>query len=300
MLFIAQILLVLLSIYVGYKVYCPFNVCVISKGVFETGSETGVTYREQISKMLDDKLKWILKKDLAKDLMTIVETFLMIIHRLELPKVEVELDDILQKILTDNAFYQTSTAVRVFKFLLGYFGLMLNSIVCGTIYWLLEYHRQLTRLILEDQISSFDHADMYEDRIIGLKSNFNEPSSEDAELRDLNIRRESHGSFINQNSRQMYYYQNNTTATNQFRSQAQINPVHRNSNPPRGYNSPATESTPMTSPENMGGNVQELEYDAYPMPLNTTGIIEVPFIGKSTENLNLGTTARFNSRRFVK
>ena len=63
----------------------------------ETG-ETGVTDREQISKMLDDKLKWILKKDLAKDLMTIVETFLMIIQRLELPKVEVELDDILQKI----------------------------------------------------------------------------------------------------------------------------------------------------------------------------------------------------------
>jgi len=295
MLFIAQILLVLLSIYVGYKVYCPFNIC--------TGSriaETGVTDREQISKMLDDKLKWILKKDLAKDLMTIVETFLMIIHRLELPKVEVELDDILQKILTDNAFYQTSTAVRIFKFLLAYFGLILNSIVCGTIYWLLEYGNQLTRLILED--NSFDHADLYEDRVVGLKSKFNEPSSEDAELRDLNIRSMGEErNFMYQKSRQMYFQ--NKTVQNQFQS-AQINPVHRNSllynsmNPARGYNSPATESTPMTSPENMGGNIQELDFDA--PPANTTGIIELPFIGKSTENLSSNTNARCNSRKFGK
>jgi hypothetical protein len=304
MLFIAEILLVLLSIYVGYKVYCPFNIC---SG--ERIAEHGVTDREEISKMLDDKLKWILKKDLAKDLMTIVETLLMIVHRLELPKVEVELDDILQKILTDNAFYQTSTAVRVFKLLLAYFGLMLNWIVCGTIYWLLEYGSQLDKLILED--NSFDHADLYEDRVVGLKPKFNEPSSEDAELRDLNIRSmgtgnfES-GNFMNQNSRQMYF-QNNTVPHQFLQSQSgQINPVHRNSlfhnsmNPTaRGYSSPATESTPMTSPENIGGNIQDLENDA-PPPVNTTGIIELPFIGKSTENLNSNTTARVNNRKFGK
>lgn len=172
-----------------------------------------------------------------------------------------------KKILTENAFYQASTAVRVFKILLVYFGLLLHLIIGGTIYHLWEYSKQLLNLIREDSIS-FDNPDLYRDKIVALKSssyqNNIEPSSEDAELKLL-----SHRNHVNNNS----IHANNTINYSNYNYDS----------------SPLTQSTPMTSPENIGGvngNFDNFTESETVAQFNTKGVIELPFIGKSSDNIN--------------
>jgi len=260
-LFIAQILLILLSVHIGFKVFCPF--------CFRAVDEND-TNLQDIGKIIEKNLKFILRDDIADDLAAIVRLVLKIIDRIELPKVEVDFDEILQKILTESAFYQTSTVLRVFKILLVYFGALLNLIIGGTIYHLLEYSKQLLNLIREDSLS-FDNPDLYRDKIVALKSgsyhnnNNNEPSSEDAELKLL-----SHQNHVNNNPIHANTSTNNYSNYNNYNS------------------SPLTQSTPMTSPENIGGIIDSNfpDNDRTTAQFNTKGVIELPFIGKSSDNIN--------------
>merc|ERR1711907_127410 len=68
MLFVAEILLLLLTVYLSCKVYLP-KINVDEKPL--------ILNQAEISKFVEEKLTWILKEDLAKDLMTLVDTVIM-------------------------------------------------------------------------------------------------------------------------------------------------------------------------------------------------------------------------------
>ena len=72
MLFVAEILLLLLTVYLSCKVYLP-KINVDEKPL--------ILNQAEISKFVEEKLTWILKEDLAKDLMTLVDTVIMIVER---------------------------------------------------------------------------------------------------------------------------------------------------------------------------------------------------------------------------
>ena len=164
--------------------------------------------------------------------------------------------------------------------MLVYFGVLLNLIIGGTIYHLLEYSKQLLNLIREDSLS-FDNPELYRDKIVALKSgsyhnnNINEPSSEDAELKLL-----SHQNHVNNN----LIHANNTSTNTRY------------SNYINNYNSsPLTQSTPMTSPENIGDRI--IDNDSTIAQFNTKGVIELPFIGKSSDNINAANLKHVNYPR---
>lgn len=202
LLIILQILVVTLSIIGFCKLF-----------ISDSKSKTS-TNLEEIGLVIEERLQWALKPDFFKDLKSLIDTFVNLTGRLEIPKVHVDLDELLQKVLTDNAFYQASTAIRVLKFLMIYFGILLNGLIFGTIYWTMEYRSQLLKMFVNIE-GSFDHRDLYEDRVVA--SNYQEPSSEEAELRALN-----------------YHIHKGQNSVNYCFTGG----------------SPMTEITPMTSPEN--------------------------------------------------
>ena len=108
------------------------------------------------SKPKTESKKVLLKKKTQsffnKFVVSILKMARQIMTAIDLPTVEVEIEDILQKVLKPNAFYQASALVRIGKFLALFFMFMLNFMLICTTYWIFQFRSIIVTFISMQQV----------------------------------------------------------------------------------------------------------------------------------------------------
>ena len=219
---------------------------------------------ETKSESLEASLRLIIKQAYAEDIAMVLTLGQAIMKRLDLPKVEVKPEYVLKNVLQPHAFFQASAFVRIFYFLLIYFTALANYNLWATVYWLFHFRGHILNWIEDIE----ENGDSQEEQAAMIPiSAYGTPMN---------------GTHLNGTfSGTPNIMSPRNYAASQITIRSGSRPVSRFG----GYN--------MNQNNNLNRQVKlvksiDVNYDEVPEESisHTTGIIEVPFIGKSTDNLN--------------
>ena len=217
---------------------------------------------------LESALKMIIKQAYAEDIAMVLTLAQAIMKRLDLPQVEIQPEFVLRNVLQPHAFFQASAIVRISKFLLVYFIALVNFNLWSTIYWLFHFRAYVISTI----------SDLLENEDIGA-----------AELEDMRrmIPVSAYGTPRTSGTETAAGIQSGIYGgISGFQSFAQNQGHHivsRISMQSGQYNS--NQNNNLNRQTRIVKTRQDYEVPEETVN-HTSGIIEVPFIGKSTDNLS--------------
>lgn len=262
LLFIFSALVMVGSLYIGYGMILGFP------SPSANGAEEGFNLEKT-----KEVVKLFVKDQITDTVMAMVNSFQHLIKQVNLPKVPLDTEKLLGDVLKENAFYQATALIRIGKFLVFFFGITLNLLLLGTIYFAYQYRLVLLQMMAMDYNGvGYGDENGYVERSVPM------PGSSDEDL-----------AMLQKSSVHQYLSESQSPATESTRI---ISPEHASHNRigmineaaerimkhiPRTNHQPPSQSIPRPT------IVKTMQRE----PTSTTnhGIIEVPYINKSVENL---------------
>jgi len=215
---------------------------------------------------LESALKMIIKQAYAEDIAMVLTLAQAIMKRLDLPQVEIQPEFVLRNVLQPHAFFQATAFVRIFKFLLVYFIALVNFNLWSTIYWMFHFRSYVISTIsVLFENEDIRAAELEEMRSMIPVSAYGTPRASRTETA-AGLQSGIYGGISGfQGQNQSYHV------------------VSRNSMKFGQYNS--NQNNNLNRQTRIVNTRQDYEIPEETVN-HTSGIIEVPFIGKSTDNLS--------------